>query len=95
MRKVRSKAIEEGFGISSEAKEESPQKVVFNVGKCPIYEACQTAGMDAESIEAHCRATGIKSMDAMAKELNPKLSYRLTKFRSAGDGCCEEEIAAE
>ena len=87
-----SKAIEEGFGFSWEVKEENSQKVVFNIGRCPVYEACQIAGMDAESIEALCRATSIESMDAMAKELNPKLSYRLTKFRSAGDGCCEEEI---
>ena len=87
-----SKAVEEGFAISSEVIEESPQKVVFNIGKCPIHEACQMAGMDSESIEALCRATSIESMDAMVKELNPNLSYRLAKFRSAEDGCCKEEI---
>ena len=38
------------IGISSEVIEESPQKVVFNICKCPIHEACQMAGMDSESI---------------------------------------------
>ena len=48
-----SKAIEEGFGIRSEVKEENSQKVVFNVGRCAIYEACQMAGMDENGCRKH------------------------------------------
>ena len=51
-----SKAIEGSFGFSWDLKEESPQRIAFNVGRCPIYEACQEVGMNAESIEALCRA---------------------------------------
>jgi hypothetical protein len=85
-------AIEEGFGILSEVIEESPQRVVFKVGRCPVYEAAQALGMDAEAIEANCRATSIRYMEAMARQLNPNLSYELRKFRSAADDSCEEAI---
>ena len=85
-------AIEESYGISSEVIEESPQKVVFNLGKCPIYEAAQEVGLDAETIEALCRAGGLRLMDTTVKQLNPNLSYQLIKFRSAADNFCEEEI---
>jgi len=84
--------IENGYGILSEVIEESPQRVEFNVGRCPVYEAAQELGMDAEAIEADCRAGSIRFMEAMAKELNPNLSYQLRKFRSAADDYCEEAI---
>jgi hypothetical protein len=85
-------AIEQGFGILSKPTEESPQKCVFEVDRCPVYEAAQALGMDAETIEATCRVGAIRFMDTMAKELNPALSYQLTKFRSAADDFCTEAI---
>ena len=54
--------------------------------------ALQAVGMDAEAIEAACRACSIRLMEAMAKQLNPNLSYQLVKFRTAPDGYCEEAI---
>lgn len=82
----------ESLGITVEKLEESPQRVVMKVERCPVYEAAQMSGMDAKTIETLCRAASIKSMDAMAKQLNPNLSIRLRKFRSAADDFCEEEI---
>jgi hypothetical protein len=82
----------EGVGILSDVIEESPQKIIFKVGRCPIYEAAQALGMDTKAIEANCRASSISFMEAMAKELNPNLSYQLTKFRSSADDYCEEAI---
>lgn len=72
--------------------EESPQRVVFKVDRCPVYEAAHALGMNAEAIEAICRADSIRFMGAMAKQLNPNLSYQLRKFRSAADDSCEEAI---
>jgi L-2-amino-thiazoline-4-carboxylic acid hydrolase len=86
------KAIEEGFGIQSEVIEETPEKVVVKVGRCSDYESAQAVGMDAEAIEAACRACSIRFMEAMAKQLNPNLSYQLVKFRSAPEDNCEEAI---
>jgi len=85
----------EGLGIRSEVMEESPQKVVTKVGRCPLYEAAQGLGLDAETIEALCRAGALRFMDTMVKQLNPNLSYRLMKFRSATDDFCEEAIALD
>jgi hypothetical protein len=85
-------AIEEGFGIQSEVLEETPQRVAVRIGRCSNYESAQAVGMDADAIEASCRACSIRFMEAMAKQLNPNLSYQLMKFRSAPDDCCEEVI---
>ena len=87
-----SSSIREAFGITSEVIEESPQRVVVRCRRCSVYEAGQMVGLDTEVIEAQCRASSIGFMDAMVKQLNPKLSYQLRKFRSAEDDFCEEEI---
>ena len=34
----------EGVGILSEVIEESPQKIIFKVGRCPVYEVSPGAG---------------------------------------------------
>lgn len=86
------KSVPEGLGVRMEALEESPQRVVIKVGRCPLYEAAQVVGMDAKTIETLCRAGALRFMDAVTKQLNPTLSYRLRKFRSAADDFCEEEI---
>jgi hypothetical protein len=84
--------MKEGYGIRSEVIEETPQMFRLKVGRCPVYEAAEELGMDPEAIEADCRASALKFMDAIARQLNPDLSYQLTKFRSASDDFCEEVI---
>jgi hypothetical protein len=86
-------AIEEGFGITSEVTEESPQRVAFKIGRCPVFEAAEAAGLDVKNIEALCHDGPLKYMNAMVKQLNPNLSYQLRKFRSGADDYCEEAIA--
>jgi hypothetical protein len=85
--------IAEALGIKSEMIEGTPQKAVMKCGRCPVYEAAQMAGLDAKTMEAMCRGGSLKFMDAMVKQLNPNLSYKLKKFRSAADDFCEEEVA--
>lgn len=84
--------LAQSYGIIVKMAEETPKKAVGRVGKCPIYEAAQALGMDAATIEARCRASSIIGMDAVVKQLNPALSLRLKKFRSAADDFCEEEV---
>jgi hypothetical protein len=86
------RSIEESVGISSEVIEASNQRVVSKVGRCPLYEAAQELGMDGATIEAECRAGALRYMDAMVKQWNPDLSYRLREFRSSADGYCIEEV---
>jgi len=50
---------------------------------------------DNKTIEAGCKAGAITFMDSAAKQLNPNLSYRLAKFRSSADDCCEESLVLE
>lgn len=75
--------------------EENPDKITCKVGRCPVYEAADMLGMDNNAIEAGCRAGAITFMDSAAKQLNPKLSYKLIKFRSSADDCCEESVILE
>ena len=85
-------AIKDGFGIISEVIESSPERMVVRCSRCPVYEAAESVGIDTGTIETLCRTGSLKFMDAMVKQFNPKLSYRLRKFRSGPDDCCEEEI---
>ena len=91
-RQMLTNLIEGSFGITSEVIEGDPQRAGTKVGKCPVYESAQALGMEAEAIEASCRAGPIRFMDAIAKQLNPDLSYQLNNFRSTPDGYCEEAI---
>lgn len=85
-------SIKEGYGISSKMIADSPQKIVFRIGKCPVYEAAREVGLDAKIIEDQCRAGSLNFMDKMVKQLNPDLNYQLMKFRSASNDFCEESI---
>jgi hypothetical protein len=86
--------LAKGIGGIDDVLEKSTQKVVTRTrfGKCPLYEAAKEVGLDDNTIEAMCRAGSLRFLDTMVKQLNPDLSYRLRKFRSADDGGCVEEI---
>lgn len=87
--------IEKSFGIPIEVTDERPNKTTCKVGRCPVYESAEMIGMDNKDIEAGCKAGAITFMDSAAKQLNPKLSYKLTKFRSSADDFCEETVVME
>ncbi len=93
--KMLSDMIEESFGITSEVAEENPNIITCKMGRCSVYEAAEMLGMDNNAIEACCRAGAINFMDSAAKQLNPNLSYKLTRFRSSADDCCEESVVLE
>jgi len=93
--KMLSVMVEEGFGITTEVAEENPDKITCKMGRCPVYEAAEMLGMENKAIEAGCKAGAITFMDSAAKQLNPNLSYRLAKFRSSADDCCEESLVLE
>jgi hypothetical protein len=86
------RTVPESMGESIKVVEQSPQRVAFRVITCPHYEAAQMLGMDAKTIETICRASSTRLMDVCAKQLDPGLSFRARKFRSAADDFCEEEI---
>lgn len=78
--------------LSFQLAEESPRRVAIKSGRCAFYEAAQALRVDGKTIEATCRAGGNRFDDLLVKQLNPRLSFRLNKFRSSADDFCEEEI---
>ncbi len=90
-----SSMVEEGFGITSEVVESSSNAITCKMGRCPVYEAGEMLGMENEAIEAGCKSGAITFMDSAAKQLNPNLSYKLTRFRTSADDCCEESLVLE
>lgn len=90
--KIIFKYLEQELGITPVVKEESPDKVVYSCGRCPIFESYQLLGADNKDIETSCRASAVGFMDALVKQLNPELNYELLRFRSAADDSCDEVI---
>ena len=86
------KIFKDNFGATYEVLEESPQKVVIKNGRCAIYEAAKTLGMDSNTIESGCRVGPMNLMRMAIKQLNPNLDLRVRKFRLTQDDFCEEEI---
>jgi len=84
--------IDDALGFSSEVIQKSGNRVVYKIGRCPIYEAAQELGMDDATVETICRASAIRFMDTRVKQINPHLSYQLNEFRSSADNFCIEEV---
>jgi len=84
---------DESLGGVTEVLEESPTLVRFKCMRCPAYEGAQMAGLDQGVIESMCRNGAIAGMDAAVKQLNPRLSYQLIRYRSGADDFCEEQIS--
>jgi hypothetical protein len=68
---------------------------VTKFGKCPVYEGAKALGMDDSEIEKLCRASSLVFLNAVVKQLNPKLKYIVSAFRSEEYGGCVEEIVLD
>jgi hypothetical protein len=86
------RGVVDTLGIDYKLVEETPSRVAIEVGHCPIHEGAKTVGWEPDMIAASCNAGSMHFLDAAAKQLNPKLTWRLVKFR--GDDCqgCIEEL---
>jgi len=82
----------ESLGIRLKIVQVSPRSILVKCNRCLIYTAARELGMDDDTIEMWCRAGSIRSIDALVKQLNPDLVFRLVKFRSNSEDFCEEEI---
>lgn len=68
---------------------------VTKFGKCPVYEGAKAVGMDDAEIEQICRAGSLVFLNSVVKQLNPKLKYKVSAFRSEEYGGCVEEIVID
>lgn len=83
-------------GIDDVLKRDDKMVVTLTkFGNCPVYEAAREVGLDDKTIEQMCHAGSLSFLDEVVKQLNPKLKYRLRKFRSKDCGGCVEEIVLE
>jgi len=89
------RAIPDSMGIVGEVLEESPSLVQVRVPKCSIYESYLMAGLDEAAMQARCRLGSMRFMDTEAKQLNPHLTFQLTKFRASPNDACLEELRLE
>ena len=74
-------SVVSGFGISKVDAEEKPTSVLIKVHGCPVYEVYRAVGVDEETIETTCRKGSLRQLDTFFKQLDPKASYKLKKFR--------------
>ncbi len=85
--------MDENMGIKFEAIEKTPGKVVYNVGRCPVYESSAMLGIiDPATAQSRCKATALVYMNALLNELNPKVSLELQSFRHGPNEHCVESF---
>ena len=89
------RAIPDSMGILGEVLEEGPSLVRVSVPKCSIYESYLMAGLDEAAMQARCRHGSMRFMDTEAKQLNPRLTFQLSKFRASPNNVCLEELRLE
>ena len=88
-------AVTEAVGTDTSAVDVSPTEVIYQVGVCSSYRAAKHLGWSDDLLAAFCRAGQVCIMDAAAKELNPRLSVTIDRFRTTADEPCVERIVLE
>ncbi|MBD3256349.1 MAG: hypothetical protein GF383_14725 [Candidatus Lokiarchaeota archaeon] len=81
--------IHESLGMGVDPDTQSNFSVIFQIERCPIYEAAKIIGIDPEQF---CRSGPLVFLNKVAKELNPNLSYELMKYRKDKDDNCKHQI---
>ncbi len=87
--------MEENMGIVFEPIERTPTRIMYKIGRCPIFESSQMLGMEPAAIRPRCIATALVFMNALLKELNPNAGAQLNSFRqTASDYCLESFVVS-
>jgi hypothetical protein len=87
--------VTEAVGTDATAVDVSPTEVTYQVGMCSSYRAAKSLGWSDDLLAAFCRAGQVCAMNAAAKELNPRLSVTIERFRTTADEPCVERIVLE
>jgi hypothetical protein len=83
-----------GIGIDSQLVE-GPSSLLLRNARCPMYDGYRMGGLSDEAAEALCQVGAPAKLGSTLKELNPNVSYRLTRYRQKPTERCEEEIRLE
>jgi hypothetical protein len=79
----------QSVGFEVEEVDSAPEKVTFNIRRCPLYEGCQAMGAPDQEF---CNNLGLPFMNGVAKTMNPNAEYTIVRRRTSADGHCVEEI---
>jgi len=80
-------------GINFAVIEETDEKIVLRIGKCPVFEASHEIILDCQYFgERMCRLIYLPLASAVVNVINPNLRVDLVRYRTFHDGFCIEEI---
>jgi hypothetical protein len=80
------------IGIDSQLKHADTGVAVFHNLQCPLYEGYRMGGLDEATAEALCQRGAPAKLGATLRQLNPRLTHRITRYRTRPDEPCEEQI---
>jgi len=89
------RGVMDTLGMDCVVLEEGPTRVSFSTGLCPVYMAGKNVGWSHEMLFSSCRAGSMGMLDAAVKQLNPKLAWRIARYRDNAEASCVEEIVLE
>jgi len=79
------------LGIDSEMVER-PGSLLLSNARCPMYDGYRIGGLDDDTAKALCQVGAPAKLGSTLRELNPKVSYRLIRYRDGPADRCEEEV---
>jgi hypothetical protein len=80
------------IGIDCQLGTADSSSAVFRNSQCPMYDGYRMGGLDEETAEALCQRGAAAKLGTMLRQLDPRIAYRLKRYRARPDGTCEEEI---
>ncbi len=87
-----SKLVRENMGIVFQTIEKTPTRIMYSVGRCPVYDSSEMLGMDPAAIQVRCGPVAIEYIEALVQELNPDVQVQLHSFRQTADDICVESF---
>ena len=81
------------IGIDCNLDQTSTTLLSFRNFRCPMYDGYRAGGLEDETAEALCQKGAAAKLGTMLRYLNPKLEYKLTRYRSELNEPCIEDIS--
>jgi hypothetical protein len=81
------------IGIDCNLDQSTDSLLSFKNYRCPVYDGYRAGGLDDDTAEALCQKGATAKLGTMLRYLNPKLEYKLTRYRSEPNDPCIEDIS--
>lgn len=87
-----SKLLGENMGYVFTVIERTPTRIMYTLGRCPIYDSSELLGMEGAVLQERCEPMALAFLNSLLKELNPNVSAHLNSFRQTADDYCIESL---